>query len=139
MRVRITSIVNSEVGRLISAVTTDLEDRLQPLFAPQDYGAGIEQFVVFFISVDSDPIENERYCVANNHAGKYKDILSKKMVKFVGIAVPIDPQVVLDSSSTALARHMCDLLIEELEAPAYAMPKNFDHARLLADLKTALA
>jgi hypothetical protein len=31
------------------------------------------------------------------------------------------------------------LLLEELEAPAYALPRKFDSQRLVADLKAALA
>ncbi|MGA0611559.1 hypothetical protein [Caldimonas sp. KR1-144] len=138
MNIRITSIVNSEVGKLIRAVTTDMEDKLQPLFDSRHYGGGFKQFAVFFVSVDTDPIENERYCVANNHTGKYKDTVSGEMVKYVGIAVPVDPKVVLDSTGEALARLMRDSLLDELTAPAYAMPKTFDRAKLLADLKAAL-
>lgn len=139
MKIRVTSITNSEVGELINNVTTRVEDQLRPAVELEDYGGGIEQLTVFFVSVDSDPIENERYCVANNRASTYRDMFSGKTVRFVGIAVPVDPQIVLSSSKEALARLMRDLLFDELTAPAYAMPKKFDRARLLADLKTALA
>jgi hypothetical protein len=138
MKLRVTSITASEVGELINSVTTRLEDRLRPVLEPNDYGGGVEQFAIFFVSVDSDPIENERYCCANNRAGRYKDLLTGKMVSFVGIAVPIDPQLVLGSSREALPKLLADLLLDELESPAYAMPKKFDWQQLLADLRAAL-
>jgi hypothetical protein len=139
IRIRITSIVAPEVRAPISSVTTRLEDQLGPVVAPIDYGGGIDQFAVFFVSVESDPLENERYCIANNRASRYKDLLTGKMVKFVGIAIPIAPETVLASSQVELSKRIEDLLLEELESPAYAMPKNFDRQRLLADLRVFLA
>lgn len=139
MKLRVTSVTASEVGELINSVTTSLEDRLRPLVEQQDYGGGIQQFAVFFVSVDSDPLENERYCHANNRAGRYKDILTGKMVSFVGIAIPVDPKRVLSLPREALPEFLQGLLLEELEAPAYALPKKFDHQRLLADLTAVLA
>ena len=139
MKLRVTSITASEVGELINSVTTRLEDRLRPVVEPKDYGGGIAQFAVFFISVDSDPIENERYCTANNRAGRYKDLVTGKMVSFVGIAVPVDPREVLSSPREALPQLLEGLLLDELDSPAYAMPKKFDREHLLEDLRSALA
>ena len=138
MKLRITSITASEVGQLINRVTTTLEDRLRPLIESRDYGGGIQQFAVFFVSVDSDPLENERYCLANNRVSRYKDILTGEIVRFAGLAVPVDPAIVLSSSQKALPGILQGLLLEELAAPAYALPKKFDRQGLLADLQTAL-
>jgi hypothetical protein len=139
MKIRVTSIVAPEVRALISSVTTRLEDWLRPAIEPNDYGGGIDQFAVFFVSVESDPVENERYCSANNRASRYKDLLTGEMVRFVGIAVPIAPETVLASSQDELSNRLEALLLEELESPAYAMPKNFDRLRLLIDLRVALS
>lgn len=138
IKLRITSIAASEVGQLISNVTTVLEDRLRPHIEAQDYGADIEQFAVFFVSVDSDALENERYCVVNNRSSRYKHLLTGKMVKFVGIAVPVDPALVLQTSPEALHKILQDLLLEEMATPAYALPQKFDRQRLEADFRTAL-
>jgi len=138
MKLRVTSITVSDVGEQINSVTTALEDLLRPVVAAQDYGGGIEQFAVFFVSVDSDSVENERYCRANNRAGRYKDIVTGKMVSFVGLAIPVDPKTVLSSSREALQQLLQGLLFEELETPAYTLPKKFNRQRLLADLKAAL-
>ena len=116
-----------------------LEDRLRSLIELRDYGGGIQQFAVFFVSVDSDPVESERYCFANNRASRYKDLLTGQIVKFVGIAIPVDPETVLRSPRAELPRLLEGLLLAELEAPAYAIPKMFGRQRLLADLKAALA
>ena len=139
MKLRVTSITASEVGELINSVAVRLEDQLRPVVEPNDYGGGIDQFVVFFVSVDSDPLENERYCTANNRASRYKDLLTGKMVKFVGIAIPVDPETVSGSPQAELPKILEGLLLDELESPAYAMPKKFDRQRLLADLKAVLA
>jgi hypothetical protein len=139
MRVIITGIVAPEVRAQIGSATTRLEERLGPILSILDYGGGIEQFSVFFVSVESDPFENERYCIANNRASRYKDFLTGKTVKFVGIAAPIDPEIVLASSEAELSKCLENLLLEELESPPYAMPKKFDRQRLLADLRVFLA
>lgn len=139
MKIRVTSIVAPEVRALVSGVTTRLEDRFSPVVEPNDYGGGIDQFAVFFVSVDSDPLENERYCTANNRASQYKDLVTGKMVKFVGIAIPVDPETVLGSPHAELPKLLEGLLLDELESPAYAMPKKFDRLRLLADLNAVLA
>lgn len=139
MKLRITSITASEIGELINSVTTALEDRLRPVIEPREYGEGIQQFAVFFVSVDSDPLENERYCVANNRASRYKDLLTGQMVKFVGIAIPIDPETILGSPRAELPKLLEGLLLHELASPACAVPKKFDRLRLLADLKAVLA
>ena len=139
MQLRITSITTPEVGKLISDVAVALEDRLHAYIESQDYGANIQQLAVFFVSVDSDPLENERYCVANNRASRYKDLLTGNMVKFVGVAVPVDPALVLRTSPEALPKILQNLLVDELAAPAYALPKKFDNRRLADDLSAALA
>jgi hypothetical protein len=138
MKLRITSITTSEVGKPICEVTINLEDRLRPVVEQRDYGGGVQQFVVFFVSVDSDPLENERFCVANNRVGRYKDILTGKMVRFLGLAVPVDPSRVVKSTQESLGRLLQSLMLEELKDPAYALPKKFDRERLLTDFTAAL-
>lgn len=138
MKLRITSITASEVGELINSVSTALEDQLCPVIELRDYGGDIQQFIVFFISVDSDFLENERYCIANNRASQFKDRLTGKMVRYVGLAVPVNPAVVLDTPKEALKKNLQNLLLEELAAPPYAMPKKFNRQALLDDLRVAL-
>ena len=138
MRFRVTSIVDASVGKLIGSVTTKIEDCLMKELWSRDYGGGIEQFSAFFVSVDDDPLENEMFCMANNKAGRYKNLLTGKMVKFVGISIPVSPSIVLSAEPATLFRSFKGMLIEELAMPAYAMPKNFDRERLLADIKATL-
>ncbi|HYE71114.1 MAG TPA: hypothetical protein VD932_06295 [Aquabacterium sp.] len=132
------SITATEVGEQVNSVAIALEDRLRPALASKNYGGGVEQFVVFIVSVDAHPLENERYCIANNRAGRYKDMMTGRMVSFVGIAVPVNPEAVRGSSSEGLDRHLHDLLLKELGSPAYAMPKAFDRQRLFEDVVLAL-
>ena len=138
MELRITCITAPDVGQLIGDVAIQLEDRLRSVVEPRDYGGGVDQFAVFFVSVDSDPIQNERYCVANNRIGRYKSPMTGQSVKFVGIAVPVDPGTVLDSPATTLPRMLERLFLDELQAPAYAMPRNFNREQLFADISAAL-
>jgi hypothetical protein len=93
---------------------------------------------VFFVSVDSDSLENKRYCLANNRASRYKDLLTHQVVKFVGIAIPVDPAIVLRLPQAELSALLEGQLLAELESPAYAMPRKFDRQRLLADIKAVL-
>lgn len=138
MILQITSITGSETGELINGITTTIENQLRPLVEPRNYGGDIQQFIVFFVSVDSDPIENERYCRANNRSSRYKDLLAGETKRFVGLAVPVDPAVVMSSSQEALSGILRSLLLNALAAPAYAMPKKFDRLGVLADFRTAL-
>lgn len=139
MKLRITSITISDVGALINEVTTYLEDLLRPSIEMRDYGGGIEQFVVFFVSVDNDPLETERRCVANNRASRYKGMVTGKMVSFVGLAVPVEPDLVLKTPRTELRKELVSLLLSELRDPPYAMPKKFERERLLTDFEALLA
>lgn len=138
MQLRITSITSSEVGALISGITTALEDRLCPLIEPNQYGTGIDQFVAFFVSVDSDPVANERYYIANNRSGRFQHMLTGETGRFVGIAVPVDPQIVLKYPPGKLSSHLEELFLDELASPAYVMPKRFERERLWHDISTAL-
>lgn len=139
MKLRVTSVTASSVGELINGVTTSLEDLLRPMLEQKDYGGGVEQFSAFYVSVGPAPEENRPYCQMHNRSGKYKDIVTGKMVSYVGIAIPVDPERVLTSSKEALPKLLHGLLLEQLEAPAYQLPKKFDSQRLLADLKAVLA
>lgn len=138
MKLRITSITTSEVGEQINSGTTALEDQLRPLVESRQYGGAVQQFAVFFVSVDSDRQTNERICRANNRAGRYKDILTGQMVRFVGLAVPVEPSIVLRSSPGSLPAILQGLFLDALAAPAYALPQKFDRQGLLADLRAAL-
>ena len=138
MKLRITSITATEVGQLIGDVTTMLEDRLRPYIEPCEYGPGIDQVAVFFVSVDTDPVENERYCVANNRSSRYKDLFTGKMVTFVGLAVPVDPALVARTPVEALPQTLEDLFLDELAMPGYAMPTKFDRVRFERDVCRAL-
>lgn len=139
MKLRITSITTSEVGSLISGVTTKLEDRLCPTIDNQDYGGGIHQFALFFVSVDTDPLENEVYCRANNRISKYKDIATGKMVSFISVAIPVDPKCVLSMSHDMLYELFEQLLLDKLKSPPHEFPKRFDQQKLYEDIKVALA
>lgn len=138
MNLQITSITAPKVGELINGVTIALEDRLRPHIESCDYGGGIQQLVVFFVAGDSDPLENERYCRANNRSSRYKHMFTGQMVKFVGIAIPLDPATALRLQPNELTTLMKSRLLAELEAPAYAMPKKFDRERMLADFQAVL-
>jgi hypothetical protein len=138
MKLRITSITNSEVGAQINSVTTALEDQLRPLVESRQYGGAIQQFAVFFVSVDSDRQTNERICGANNRSGRYKDTLTGEIVHFVGLAVPVDPAIVLHSSPGSLPAILQGLFLDALAARVHALPQKFDGQELLADLRAAL-
>lgn len=137
MKLRMTSITTPEVGAQINSVTTALEDQLCPLIESRQYGGGIQQFA-FFVSVDSDPRTNERICIASNRAGRYEHILTSETVRFVGLAVPVDPAIVLHSSPGSLPAILQGLFLDALATPAYALPEKFDRQGLLADLRAAL-
>jgi hypothetical protein len=134
MKIRITSVTAPGVSEQIRNITTVFEDRLQSDFVNKSFD-GIEQFSVFYIVVDSDPSGNALYCKMHNKSGKYKDIATGKMISYVGIAIPIDPDLILKLPAENLRRHLWELLLKQLEEPPYLLPKNFNVQRLLNDLK----
>ena len=139
MKMRVTSVTNSEVGQSINAVSVWLEDTLAPAFADKEYGAGVEQLSIFFVSVSHDFEENHPFCVMHNRQGRYKDIFSGKSVRYVSFAVPVNPDELLKKSSSERPGFLTTLLLRELSAPPYELPKSFDYPRLYDDLKRVLA
>jgi hypothetical protein len=119
MKLRITSITTPEVGEQVNNVTTALEDRLRPFIESREYGGCIREFAVFFVSVDPDTLANERFCIANNRASRYKDILTGEIVRFVALAVPVDPAIVLHSSREALPGVLQRLLLDEFNCTSF--------------------
>lgn len=119
----------------VSAVATALEERFRPLIEAGDYDGGIGQFVVLFVSVETDPLENERYCIANNCVSRYKDFVTGAFVRYISIAIPVDPGLVLQSSNDHLTDIFMEKLLAELADPAFAMPKKFNRLQLLADFQ----
>ena len=138
MKIRITSVTAPSVGKSINDVTTTLEDFLSPAFQGKQYGGNIEQLTVFYVSVESEPSENFQYCQKHNRSGKYKDVLSGKMVSYIGLAVPINPDQVIDEGPPLLRALLIQGLFTELEHPPYQFPRNFDRQRFLDDLRLAL-
>lgn len=136
MKIRVTSVAAAEVGEKITDVTNAMEDLVGPHMAKSDYGAGVEQVSIFYISIGSDLATNLPFCQAHNKAGRYKDPFSGRMVKYVGIAVPLDFEVVQKASPEALNALCWSSLFQTMEALPYSWPKDFDHARLLRDLRT---
>jgi hypothetical protein len=139
MKFRVTSITAPEVGAWINDAVIGLQNRLSPTLDSKDYGGDIGQFVVSFVSVDSDRLENERYCIANNRSSRYKDILTGKMVKFVGIAVPVDPEIFMGLSDEALMPFLEGALLRELEDPSYALPKIFQRLAVFKDIRLSFS
>ncbi|MCU0571151.1 MAG: hypothetical protein MUF49_31875, partial [Oculatellaceae cyanobacterium Prado106] len=93
----------------------------------------------FLVSVDVDPIENERCCTANSRIGRYKDLQTGSFVRFVSFAVPISPTIVLDSPIANLVCLFEQLLLEEVNSPSFVVPAGFDYLSLYQDLKEGLA
>jgi hypothetical protein len=108
MKVRITSVTAPGIGEQISDATTALEDALGAKLENQDYGGGIEQFSAFYIAVDSDLAANGVYCKMHNKSGKYKDVVTGKLVRYVAIAIPLDPKCV-----GALSRNELKILLQD--------------------------
>jgi hypothetical protein len=74
----------------------------------------------------------------NNRASRYKDIATGNMIRFLSIAVPVDPGCVLNLSQEALFELLKNSLFKELVTPAYALPKKFNLQKVLIDLRVAL-
>lgn len=136
MKLRVSSVTDKSVGGLVNEVSIWLEDELRPKVENSDYG--IEQFSIFFISVDSDILENDKFCQMHNRFGKYKNILDGRMTEYVSIAVPADPAVLVAMSPIEIRQVLVDKLIEQLARPVRRFPKKFENVRLLSDLRIAL-
>lgn len=138
MRIRATCVTAEEVGRLVGDVGVWLEDTLAHHFDRRDFGGEVEQFVAVFVAVDSDSEANERFATGHDKGGKYKDFRTGVPVKFIGVAVLLDPKRVaglsLEQAKPLLARY----LLERLKHPLHRVPSGFKLDEFLREMNAEL-
>ncbi len=138
MNIGVTNVVSESVAEILGSMSVAFEDAIKPHFLGDDFGAGVNEFIVAIIAVDSDIEVNNRFCEKNEKVGSYKHWLSQKVVKFICISLPMDPDKIEKMTEAEVRRAFCEALIEKLKHPVVKIPKKFDYARFVEKMDTAL-
>jgi hypothetical protein len=112
----------------VQAVNTALELALSPLFEGISYGGGVDRFVVGIISVWSDPAKNAKSAKPSNKAGYFKNPFTGKIIRYISIAFPVDPEHLSRMSSAELELVICDYILGRLQNIGFKLPREFDFA-----------
>jgi hypothetical protein len=137
MKIRVTFIADPSISKVIGKTLIYLENALNQALKDSDYGSGVKQVTFFYVSVFSNTSDNIEYCKKYNQTGKFKDIESGKMVSYIGIAIPISPEIILSDEISNVPEFLIGALEANLENPTYELPKKFDQKKFFLDIKSA--
>jgi len=93
---------------------------------------------VMIVSVDSDEIENQKFCKGYNKVGRYKHPISSETVKFIGFALPYDPEIIVTMNIGQFVNIFCTDLLSRLSAPSFKIPSTFNYEKFCFDLREPL-
>jgi len=119
---------------LVGDVGVWLEDALGPLFISRDFGGGINQFVATLVAVDSDEAENERFSIDHDKGGRYKDFRTGGPVKFIGVAVRVNPKNLTALSFEQAKSLLAKALLDRLSQPLHCVPSGFRLCEFLREI-----
>jgi hypothetical protein len=141
MRVGFAVIIWDErYGSTVSSITQRFKSLFPKPIADRDYGGDYEELTVVYIVDDiskdpNDPFSMDKQCKVNNRSGKFTHYITKETFKYVGIAVPIDIEIVKEVSLDDLPSVLARALLSEMRDPPYRIPKTFDMQRLYEDVR----
>jgi hypothetical protein len=138
MRFRITSVTSEETGALFREITVKFEDWLNAALGDSEFGEGVDQFTIIFISVDDQKDQNTRWASAHNKLGKYKDRFSGESVRYLSVAVEILPSEILGKSPLEYFSCAAVAAINCLKIRHKRIPKGFDYLRCATSISKAL-
>ncbi|WP_157739271.1 hypothetical protein [Herbaspirillum sp. meg3] len=134
---RVTSVATEDIGAQLNEVTIWLQDFLADNFNTEFLGEAFDQLIVVFVAVDSSLSEMESYLAAHDRCGKYKSFQSKETVRYAGLAVRMNSQILLnkDGHKTEALR----LLVERLQKPLRRVPKGAAADLLVLELRRVIS
>lgn len=139
MKIRFTSVTWSDIGPLIRNVMVMLEDALNPIFANNTFGGGVDQFTTVVVAIDSNSSENDKFCKAHNRVGIDKNPITGKKIKNISVALPFDPGVIKLMTEDQVCLEVCSALINRLnDLGLKKIPKEFNFAKFAIELRDAL-
>jgi hypothetical protein len=139
MKVRITSISWRGVSDSVRSITTEMENTLSKLFKELSFGGGIDQLTMVIISASSDDAENNRLCKGYNKIGRLRNPVTKQAIKSIGLAIPINSEILEGISRPELRKIMCASILNRIANPDLRIPKDFDYERFSQHLSAAIA
>ena len=98
----------------------------------------MDQFSAISVCVDADPVENQRFMIAYDKCGTYKDPVTNKRVKYISFALSFNPEEAKFESRTQIINQICDKLKLRLDAPGMRMPNGFDFDQFRLDLRKVI-
>jgi len=114
MKVRVTSIAWAEVSELVRSVGVAIERALTAPFLDVSFGGDIDQLSIIIVSISSDVDENTKVCKGYDKVSRDRHPFSGELIKSIGFAVPIDPDILITMTSRDLIEMICTTVIEKL-------------------------
>lgn len=135
MKFRVTSICADGVGAHINQAVVALEQHLNAALGGRDYGANVHQFVLYFVAVDDDPEQNQRYCSRVRSVRRYKDFATGEPVRYLALDIALAPEDLLAVSEADLPARLWEhVRLAVQAAPPYKIPKGFRDRDLADDV-----
>jgi hypothetical protein len=138
MKIRITSISWRGVSDSIRSVTMDMENALSKPFSDLSFGSGIDQLTIVIISASSDDSENYRLCKGYNKIARLRNPITRKPIKSISLAIPINSDVVGGMTKLKLCTFICESVLRKIASPDIRIPKDFDYSGFSECLSTAI-
>lgn len=139
MLFRVTSVAAEETGALLRYSTVRIEDCLNEFLRNENFGEGVDQFILVFISVDDKANENSRWGKSHDKTGSYTNPSNGEKVRYISSAVLVPPESFVGKGPAALLSYVCSSAIARLVMRPKRVPKGFDYGRCSAAVSMALA
>ena len=125
MRIRCTAITDADVGNRLGKAAYELQEYLAPYFVDDCFGEGVDIFMFVVISVDSDPVENEKGSNRYNRYSRIKNLKTGMTERCLGRVLLLGLSKVLLMNEKELQNSITTGLIQRLKDPDVKIPKKF--------------
>jgi hypothetical protein len=105
----------------------ELEEFFYPKFRDAGFGGEVDKAIFAIVAVDVDAAENERLCGPHNEAGSHEHWFSGKKVRFISLAVPVNPELIEGAGLAQAGPLVAGILLARLSNPGVTIPKGFDY------------
>lgn len=138
MRIKVSSVVDESVAKLLREALPPLEDRLNEWFAGKAFGAGVDQFSIFVISLDSNGELNHRFALVHEKGGRYKEPFSEASIRYISMAVPLNCEEVISLDVKAIQREVCGAVERRFSDKTVKVPRGFHVDDFMRNWKAAV-
>jgi hypothetical protein len=91
------------------------------------------------VSASSEDAENNRLCKGYDKIGRISNPFTKQSIKSIGLAVPINADVLVEIGRIELRNIICAAALQKIANPVLRIPKDFDYEKFSHHLSAAIA